>query len=954
MRRKNYWRFLLFFILSCSSDVTQARKHSSFRFTAREGLAGDNVYYIVQDRDGFLWIATETGVSRFDGTAFQNYTVKEGLPSNDINSLYLDKKGRLWMSPFKKDICYYYRGRIYNTRNDSLLRGIRFASEIKGFNEDAQGNILITSPFEAIYIGTGNSRAIYPLPFTGKGFFNPLPKGTGHLPIELVKSGLRKYGIRSFDYLVYPALRPWEPHAEIALTVDWNGRSLALFREGTLSKIIRPLPNIISYAPLTPPNILLNTAAGSYIYDIEAGKAIDTLLTGIAVNIGLIDRDSGIWLGTGGAGLYYFPPAAGKPVSDKAEQVYHFYVRNQELWIGSNNWQFWKLNKDRSSFERKIKPGEIDPGFLYLPEGNTHRLPFNGMLKLLTEQKGIFKTHNYYKSLSTAQDTFIMATQNGFLFKLQPPDQVLDSVYIGQRLTSVYYRKGAYYAGTLNGLYFVPGGYSTYIVEQKQPLVRGSISAIAYSHTNDLLWVATAENGVYCLRNNRIVRTFNETSGLTSPICKCLFTDGSKIYVGTVEGLNIIDPERGFHIEKYTLLDGLPSNNINCIYAENNQVWAGTSEGLALIDAGKVRAKPFFRLSLTDVIASGKERPFYSGNILLPPGDNNIRFAYSGISFPSMGNIRYTYRLKGLDDSWQQTREQYLQYPSLPPGTYTLELFATNRFDARSNMIRFTFTIEKKWWRHGWVQLPAILLFLALCYFALWWRTRRVQRRRQEKLELKSRIIELEQMALRAQMNPHFIFNSLNSFYQYVMDKDLEGASKFIQDFSRLLRLLFETAALPAISLDKELEFLTTYLELERRKLSEAFSYHLEVAPDMPTEELVIPSFVIQPFVENSIRHGIQNRKDKKGLITLSVSIEAGHLVITVTDNGVGRQYTEALKQRTIAIHRSRGIALTAERIALYNQSQHSSVQFEIVDLYNDGRATGTTVRFYFPLNHPI
>lgn len=956
MPGKYFWP-CLFLILFCSSwTPVQARKRSLYRYTAKEGLAGDNVYCITQDKDGFLWIATETGVSRFDGATFKNFTVKDGLPGNEINNLYVDRKGRIWMAPFPQGVCYFYKGRIHNSSNDSLVRNISTQSESRGMAEDAQGNLLFATHLYVTYVDKNDHCTRYPRSYSGPGFFEPVPGfTTSSLPLNFFTPRFRQYKVRPYDEDLFPPLFDWSDSVKAAIVPDGSGkRQITFFRNGQPPQLAKAPSNVLSCLPLIPPVALVTTPAGCSIRDLETGKVTDTLLSDMAVNCCFIDADSGIWLGTGGAGLFYFPRTAGWPVGDKRLQVFNFYKDSNDLWIGTSNWQFWKLNEGRTAVERKMTDKELDPRLLFLPEGNIHRLPYYGMLKVLMDQKGILRSFPNYKSLTNVKDTFVMATLHGCLYRLLMPDRMLDSVNVGQRLTCAYYLNGSYYTGTPKGLFIVPGDHPVYLISDKVPLIKGAITSIAYSYENGLVWATSSDNGVYCLKNDKVVLHFNETNGLSSPICKSLFTDGTKAYVGTIEGLNIIDPENAFRIDQYNVADGLPSNSINCVFAEDKQVWVGTSEGLAALDLNRERRKAFFRLLLTEVMVSERRLPTEDGNISLASADNNIRFSYSGISFASMGNVQYNYRLNGLSDIWRQTNEQSLTYPSLAPGSYVLEVFATDRFSVRSNMIRFAFTIQKKWWHYGWVQFGGVVLLLALCISIFWWRARRLQRRQREKLELKSRIIELEQMALRAQMNPHFIFNSLNSFYQYVMDRDLAGASKFIQEFSSLLRILFETSVLPSITLDKELEFLTTYLELERTKHSDAFTYILKVPPDIPAEEIVIPSFVIQPFIENSIRHGIQNRNDKEGRIELMFDIIDDCLTATLTDNGVGRLYTKALKERTIRIHNSKGIALTEERIDLYNKSNQSAVRFEIIDRYENGVATGTIVQFHFPLNPGI
>lgn len=944
---KNLLLLLVGLFLHCNEGAAQS--HSFLRFSTGEGLAGDNIYDIRQDKDGFIWIATETGVSRFDGTSFKNYTVKDGLPGNDINWLFRDQQDRLWMSPFKKDICYYYRGRIHNKQNDPLIRRLVFSSEQKAMGEDADGNLLINMDRNILFIRKSGTCRTFSLPYIGPGFFKPVQLN-GWIPITVVDTSLQKYQGFYLDKIVYEGVYRLGDHTQLAAPAAPPKR-LVLFREGLPTETITGLNNMISVCPFTAPLILLNTASGCYMYDIRTKQMVDSLLTGVAVNISMVDRDSGIWVGTSGRGLFYFPHNGSVRIAQPDAQVYHFYARNDELWIGTNNWQFRKLDRSRQRLEREAIASEMDQRFLLPPEGTLIRYPEKSLFHFFTREGGVLKHIGGVKSVASAQDTLILACSGGEIYRsLLSSGKQLDSINIGERLTCALYREGTYYAGTLSGLYIYREDSMPGQAKRSPLVVKGAIHSIAYSYRNNLWWVTTSDDGVYCLKNDHVIRHFNEHNGLSSSICKCIFTDGTKAYVGTIDGLNVIDPEKGFTIDRYYTLDGLSSNNVNCIYAAGGRAWVGTSEGLSVIDLSKTLRKGFFKLCLTQIEVSGHELTTDTNRLLLAPRDHNIRFGYSGISFSSMGKIRYTYRLRGLSDVWQTTDQNYLQYPSLPSGHFIFELYATNRFNDQSNVVRFAFTIEKQWWKYGWVQLLSILLFIGLVCTALWLRIRNVQQRKQERIELRGKIVELEQLALRAQMNPHFIFNSLNSFYQYVIDKDLEGASKFIGDFSRLIRLLFETTALSELPLDKEIEFLSTYMALEQTKQNNAFSYNFVIQPDLLPEEILIPSFIIQPFIENSIRHGIQNRNDKEGQITVSFMAHDAYLVVRVDDTGVGRSYTDALKQRTMTIHNSKGIALTAERISLYNNAHGSDIRFEITDKYESGSPAGTLVTIYFPL----
>lgn len=962
------WKFLIATILFLFPATIQAQIRSYIRFSTNQGLAGDNIYALQQDKDGFIWIATETGVSRYDGTGFKTFTVKDGLPGNDVPWLFIDKKRRVWMGSFNDALCYYYRGAIHNKYNDEIIKKIVTKPSDPGhineenlyrfdgvsFAEDVDGNLFIKCKNEIFYIGSKGNVKKYPVPYTGTVFFKPTQLNNA-FPLKIIDSSLWKYIVHDNGREdIYPGIASMDTNTELILKKDGFKKSLIIFRNKKPTEIVINSQHMNTFNVLKAPLILLNTTKGSFIYNVATKSFVDTLLADINVNVSLIDSDSSIWIGTNGGGLFYFPYNGGKNILQPGNhkiplQVYQFYTYRTELWIGSNNWEFWKLNPEKAALDRKGIVDQMNEQLLFPPRGNLQRNPETGLLNVFREKKGILKYLQNAKSSMNIDDTIIIASHDKIL-RFLLPNKIIDSLITDERITCAYYREGIYYTGTLKGLYRLPQHSILNALKNLTPIINDAVNSIAYSYLNGLLWVSTSENGVYCIRNDTVIHHFNEMNGLSNSICKCLFTDGSKIYVGTIDGLNIIDPGNGFTIKHYYTLDGLPSNNVNCIYASNNKVWVGTSEGLSVIDCSKTSRNSFFKLTLTQIVVSGKNLAPDTNNITLASGNDNIHFTYSGVSFLSMGKIQYTYRLRGLNDLWQTTDQGYLQYPSLPSGNYTFEIFATNRFGTRSNKLHFVFTIKKKWWEYTWLQVLGISALLGLIFTVMWLRIRKVQKSKQEKIELKEKILELEQLALRARMNPHFIFNSLNSFYQYVIDQDLDGASKFMNDFSKLIRFLFETASLSEIALDKEIDFLSTYMELERTKFNKAFSYAFFTQTDILLDEIIIPSFIIQPFIENAIKHGILNIKDKSGTITIRITSDSSVLTVQIEDSGVGRKYTEELKSRTMSIHNSKGISLITERIALYNRIHQSDVRFEIVDKYDLNVATGTLVTIHFPL----
>jgi LytS/YehU family sensor histidine kinase len=229
-------------------------------------------------------------------------------------------------------------------------------------------------------------------------------------------------------------------------------------------------------------------------------------------------------------------------------------------------------------------------------------------------------------------------------------------------------------------------------------------------------------------------------------------------------------------------------------------------------------------------------------------------------------------------------------------------------------------------------------------------RIKKLRRQNDEKMQINNRMTELEQMALKAQMNPHFIFNSLNSVQQYVIDKDLLGANKFITEFSRLIRLTLDISSKTKISVYEEISYLATYLELEKTKFEDKFSYSVVVSPDIDTSDWFIPPMILQPYVENSIRHGVRYRHDKEGYIRVSFRMDEQYLICEVEDNGVGRKKAGQYKSAMPIEYQSKGMTLTAKRIEMLNKNNGAPVLIEIEDLGQDNMAAGTKVTLRFPL----
>jgi hypothetical protein len=438
--------------------------------------------------------------------------------------------------------------------------------------------------------------------------------------------------------------------------------------------------------------------------------------------------------------------------------------------------------------------------------------------------------------------------------------------------------------------------------------------------------------------------------GLSSDICRSLFVHNNFLWVGTDKGLNKIDvSQASYPIKHYSTADGLPSDIINAIYVDSNTVYVGSPAGLTSFNENQVSDYSRCDLRILDISVSGKSQAFQTA-YELGYKDNNLKIEFAGISFKSGGDILYRYRLKGLKDTWDSTRQNLLEYPSLPSGDYQLELLAINKFGVISNTIVIAFLIETPFWQTWWFKIMVVGLTIALTAMLVAWRSNVIRQREKEKINLQQKISNLEQLALLSQMNPHFIFNCLNSIQAFIINNDLETTNQYLTEFAHLIRQTMDSAEKGTISIDHEIKYLTRYVELEKMRFGHSFDYTIVADEQIDKANTYIPSMILQPYVENSIRHGMRYKTDGKGLIEIKFQQSEGRLLCIVEDNGIGREHARQFRSQMHVEYQSKGMSLAAERIKALNRQYAASVAIDIIDKTDpEQKPSGTRIVIYFP-----
>ncbi len=331
------------------------------------------------------------------------------------------------------------------------------------------------------------------------------------------------------------------------------------------------------------------------------------------------------------------------------------------------------------------------------------------------------------------------------------------------------------------------------------------------------------------------------------------------------------------------------------------------------------------------------------------------------LSFLSPERNTYACMLSGVDKGWQQLgSENSITYANLSPGNYTFKIKNANLDGVWGKERHLNIRIIPAFWQTIWFKV--LIIFLIAVFFYWLYRTRlkqinlknQLQKEHLEALqketEFKRKVSEIEMTALRSQMNPHFIFNCLNSIKLYTVQNDSVAASEYLTKFSRLIRLVLENSRKEKVDLQSELESLRLYIEMEAMRFKEKLQY--TITENIDTSYMEIPPLLIQPYVENAIWHGLMHR-EKGGNIDIVVAggDTADLLKIVITDNGVGRAKAAELKSKSAVIRKSFGMKVTSERIALINQLFNTNTTVVITDLYQEnGEAGGTQVILQIPV----
>ena len=474
-----------------------------------------------------------------------------------------------------------------------------------------------------------------------------------------------------------------------------------------------------------------------------------------------------------------------------------------------------------------------------------------------------------------------------------------------------------------------------------------------YQSSPNSVWVASAQ-GLINISGEK-VQILTKKDGLASTNCTAVISDREgKIWVGTMTGLSCISSSG---IKNFYSSDGLASDEVNCLAYDSlrHRLWVGTSQGLSEIDLSSLPENQdslTFPVVITEIEVEGKAVST-AEPIQVPFHQNDLRVSFVAPGYASSQKAQYQYRLKGTGQDWTVASGNQVEFPALSPGAYVFEVRARKGNGSWGAPSSLAITIFPPIWEKPWFLILTTAFLILVAGGILYWqiRNRRIKNLRQT--ETARRIAQLKHQALSASMNPHFIFNSLNSVQQYLNVRDKAEAHDYLARFARLIRMNMDCAQRNLITIEEERERLDLYLSLEKLRFGDRLDYKITISPEIDPEDTDLPSMLIQPFVENAIWHGLRDRP--KGKIEIEVSaLNSDRILVKITDNGVGFYKNQEESNPLIPKHDPKGIALSRERIEYIGMLTGIASSLKIEELKDEENATlGTQVSIVLPVFYP-
>ncbi len=858
-----------------------------------------------QDRDGYLWIATRHGLHKYDladrsfSTFYHDEENQSGLSGNNVLSILQDSDGHSWHGtttgltryqpePGKYSWIRHQDGNPQSISNDRI-------------------NVLFEESPSTLWIGTADQLNIL---------------ARDEMKITRYMSTYQNTSISNDDILSI--------FRDLAGTI-WIGTYMGINK-------VDEHPSRFTHYHYSKDNP--DCLSNNIVYSMKEDS--DGLLWIATYNgVNILDRKNNTF-----NYLKHDKNNHNSLESNKLKVVYidsHGYY-----WFGTENHGLNRYDKSSGQFTL----------FDHDPDDSTS-LSDNSVLSMIEDRYG-----RLWVGSGHGIDIFDPATQS---FRNLKHDPLNSTSLSNDRIWTMYEdSKGFIWIGTDFGLNKLDStgkclGCYTHDLDAMTSISGNRIFSI-YEDVQGIFWIGTMGAGL-----NRFnpetgeFKSYTEQDGLSNNVVYASLEDeDGNLWLSTNWGLSKFNKVSESFVN-YDVNDGVQGKEFNNgSYFRNamGEMFFGGMNGLTIFHPEEVKTNeriPTIVITGFRVFNEPIRGTYDNGDtIRLTYDDNFFAFEFSALDYTNPAKNMFRYQLENYDMGWtlSDATHRVAEYKKVSSGTYVFRVIGANN-DGIWNVdgVSLTVIITPPWWETWAFRVPFALLLITGFWVVIYTRFKNIKHKHESDkivLDVEKQIFELEQRALRLQMNPHFIFNSLNAIQSYVISDDAEKAVPFMAKFSHLMRMILANSTESFISLKDDLKALRLYLDIEQMRFEDKFDYVLHIDPDVDEEFIEIPPMILQPYVENAILHGLNNR-DEKGLLEVIVKRQRDSLFCILQDNGIGRDEARMLREKSGIRRQSKGMVITKERVDLLRRQFGEEFAGEIIDLKNGGgKAAGTRVEIHF------
>lgn len=924
----------------CSVGNTQ--EYSYVQFTMEDGLPTNYVYGAVEDDRGYMWFYTENGLVKFDAYSMEVINTSNGLPINDIYYLHKDVDGNLLANCIDCPLFMINQDSILILEEKLIRRHFHLDKQnrwmYKLFSKDGNNDP------EFLTIGNNcfydvETNTIYN--WENKKFVAHKKLGEG----EGIEATWREY-YSVFENIIVEQIKD----NEIKISRIDNDKSIQF----SLLDYYQKEPSLVQMEYYNQ-TIKITSEFGLIEVDkqMEIVDVFDTPANvknkGSQINRIYKDLKGNFWIGTTDQGLYYF-------FNQKTDR-FHFEMNksvlsvaflNDDLFLASSDEEVFRITEqgevtkvfDKENNRKEIQMLSSFNSNLFLQfdgrnyEWNAQKNAFDHMIGNRDDFNAILHLRKFYyhsnlKAYIAYYKEQVKIRKIGSTQILFKSDQSFQD-YAIDNMERHFYLSG-------DGIYM--------LLEENLSLEKILDYKFAgynqFEIYHDQFIIASQDGRLFQLNEQGQKIMIDEYERINF-----LKLIADELWLGTSQGLIKYEFDADQVAKKksqYTTANGLSSNIINDIAFKDGYIYLATSKGLNRIPETQNETQETIPITLEFSI---NDKPLMEYETSVFKHNENDLIIYPRMfSYESLGQEHYKYKLN--DNEWISFKPGPLKLDNLSPRKYNIQIQGFDAFEAQTEIKQRNFRVQNYFMSYVWFFISGFVLLAAMVYLFSRWRLNTLLNEEKKQSEIQRQMDALQLESLQSRMNPHFIFNALNSIQYYIQFNNKKLASKYLVKFSKLMRLSLEASKKESINLKQEIELLGIYLELEQLRFEGLFNYSIEIDPEIDIDKEQVPPMLLQPLLENAIKHGVAFRKSD-GIILLRIEKDQEGLKVIVKDNGIGIERSKE-KVNRLENHKSRGTELIIDRIALIKNIMGKKVSIDYKSANEHHEFPGTIVTLILP-----